>query len=412
MTTTTEVRVKLRTPHGAQARFVYSKAKRKVIRAGRRSGKTTGVGIVAVEYFLAGKRVLYGAPTNDQVERFWSEVKRSMAEALDARLFYRNETRHIIELPGTEQRIRAKTAWNADSLRGDYADLLILDEWQLMNEEAWELVGAPMLLDNNGDAIFIYTPPSLRSRSASKARDPRHAAKLFAAAELETSGRWEVFHFTSADNPHISREALDEITSDMTALAYRQEIMAEDVDKVPGALWEPDVFTYAEPPEEGLTRVEVGVDPAGGSGGDEVGIIIAGERDRQGWVLGDWSGHYSSDVWARKVVAAYHEFQADRVVVEKNFGGDMVKSVIRTVDRTIPIKEVTASRGKAVRAEPVAALYEQGKVHHAHPFRELQDQLCTWTPEGRVSPDRMDALVWVLSDLMVNRGRPNVRWLE
>ena len=103
----------------------------------------------------------------------------------------------MIERPGSDQRIRAKTAWNADTLRGDYADLLILDEWQLMNEEAWEVVGAPMLLDNNGDAVFIYTPPSLHSRSTSKARDPRHAAKLFQRAQADTTGRWEVFHFTS-----------------------------------------------------------------------------------------------------------------------------------------------------------------------------------------------------------------------
>jgi hypothetical protein len=94
-----------------------------------------------------------------------------------------------------------------------------------------------MLLDNNGDAVFIYTPPSLHSRGTSKARDPRHAAKLFQRAQADTTGRWEVFHFTSHDNPHISDISLAEVAADMTHLAYRQEILAEDVEEAPGALW-------------------------------------------------------------------------------------------------------------------------------------------------------------------------------
>jgi len=181
VTTTTrpEYIVHLRRPHASQQGFIDSNAKRKVIRAGRRSGKTVGIAIKATKEFLAGRRILYAAPTQEQVDRFWEEVKRALADPIEANVYYKNETRHLIEIPGTEQRIRAKTAWNADTLRGDYADLLILDEWQLMDEDAWEFVGAPMLLDHNGDAVFIYTPPSLRSRSVTKARDPRHAAKLF-----------------------------------------------------------------------------------------------------------------------------------------------------------------------------------------------------------------------------------------
>ena len=157
-------------PHLKQREFIDSPAKRKVVRAGRRGGKTVGMAIISIEKFLEGKRVLYAAPTQDQIDRFWTEVTKALQEPIDAGAYYKNETRHIIELRGTEQRVRAKTAFNADTLRGDYADVLILDEYQLMDETAWTEVGAPMLLDNNGDAIFIYTPPSLRSRSMSKAR--------------------------------------------------------------------------------------------------------------------------------------------------------------------------------------------------------------------------------------------------
>ena len=178
------VDIHLPRPHPKQAAFINSPAKRKVIRAGRRGGKTVGIGVYAVQRFLAGRRVLYAAPTSEQIQRFWVTVTRALASGVDKKALYKNESEHILERRGTEQRIRAKTAWNADSLRGDYADELLLDEWQLMNEDAWGVVGAPMLLDNNGNATFIYTPPSLRSRSASKADDPQHAAKLFKKAQL------------------------------------------------------------------------------------------------------------------------------------------------------------------------------------------------------------------------------------
>ena len=183
MTTTlspaTTYKVTLRRPHDQQQAFIDSAAKRIIVRAGRRGGKTVGIAIRAVRAFLEGQRVLYAAPTQDQVDAFWYEVKRSLIEPITAGVYYKNESLHIVEVPMTKQRIRAKTAWNADTLRGDYADLLILDEYQLMDEQVWNSVGAPMLFDNDGTAVFIYTPPSLRSRSVTKARDPLHAAKMF-----------------------------------------------------------------------------------------------------------------------------------------------------------------------------------------------------------------------------------------
>ncbi|MBI3895660.1 MAG: hypothetical protein HY313_06985 [Acidobacteria bacterium] len=137
-----DCRVRLRRPHEKQKQFIRSQAKRKIIRAGRRGGKTTGVAILAVERFLAGWHILYAAPTDEQIDKFWREVKCSLAETIAAGVFQKNETEHIIERLGTDQRIKAKTAWNADTLRGDYADLLILDEWQLMAEETWKEGGA------------------------------------------------------------------------------------------------------------------------------------------------------------------------------------------------------------------------------------------------------------------------------
>lgn len=400
--------VHLREPHAKQQLFIDSPAKRKVIRAGRRGGKTTGIAIYAGRKFLEGRRILYGAPTEDQVETFWWEIKTAFQDAIDAGHVYKNETKHVLEIAGTKTRIRAKTAWNADTLRGDYADLLILDEFQLMHEDAWGVVGAPMLMDNNGDAVFIYTPPSLHSRARTKAGDPQHAANLYKKAATDETGRWEAFHFTSYDNPHISAEAVAEITSDMSEASFKREILAEDSDETAGALWtrpllERTRIATAFAPT--MARIVVGVDPPGSSM-TECGIMVAGiDASGQGYVLEDCSLFGTPGEWSAAVVGAYHRWQADRVVGEKNYGGDMVENTVLTAEggKGVSYKGVTATRGKAVRAEPITAQYEQNKAHHVGVFPHLENELCNWIPNmGMPSPNRLDALVWALTELMLD----------
>lgn len=403
-----EAQVRLRRPHGRQEAFVASQAKRIIVRAGRRGGKTVGIAIRALRRWLAGQRVLYAAPTQDQVDTFWWEVVRSLSDPIDQGILYKNESKHLVEVPGTKRRIRAKTAWNADTLRGDYADLLILDEWQMMDEQAWELVGAPMLLDNDGDAVFIYTPPSLRSRSVTKARDPRHASKLFKAAEADLSGRWEVHSFPSHENPHISRSALEELAGDMSTLGYRQEILAEDLDHVEGALWTMDQLDRDRVQEHpSLVRVVVAIDPSVTSKhtSDEAGIVAMGlGEDGHGYLLRDASLRASPLGWAERAIQVYHDLEADRVVAEVNNGGDMVELTLRTVDHTIPYKSLTASRGKQTRAEPVAAACERGHIHHVGRYHELEDELVTWV-SGMASPNRLDAYVWAATELGLVKHR-------
>lgn len=408
---TNEFTVRLPVLHPKQTAILDSPAKRKVIRAGRRFGKTWVAADIAVEEWLKGRRILYTAPTGEQTERFWFLVKDFLGELFDHSAFYKNETEHIIERPNTTNRIRAKTAWNADTLRGDFADLIIFDEWQLTDENAWGLVGAPMLLDNDGDAIFIYTPPSLRSRSVSKAKDPQHAAKLFKrAAEEEkraTAGgvfvRWQTFTGSSFDNPTISRKALEDITGDMTALAYRQEILAEDVDEVPGALWKREVLDRYRikhgPKIEEYDLIVVGVDPSTTSTGDEAGIVVAARKSNDYYVLEDASLQGSPETWASQVAVMFHKYQANYVIAESNQGGEMVKSVINQADPSVTVVLVHASRGKRTRAEPVAVVYEQGRGHHVGSFPNLEDEMALWLP-GDPSPNRMDALVWACTYLL------------
>lgn len=412
--------IHLREPHAKQRLFLESTAKRKIIRAGRRGGKTTGIAILAVEMFAKGRRVLYAAPTADQLSAFWREVKKAVQEPLDAGVYTKNETEHTIDIaPHTRhvvvgqqeipdrmrQRIRAKTAWNAETLRGDYADVLILDEFQLMNEDTWEVVGAPMLLDNNGDAVFIYTPPSLRTAGVTKANDPRHASKLYKRAAADTTGRWLAVHFTSHDNPHISATALQEITQDMTALSYRQEIEAEDVDEVPGALWTRKLLEETRIPEGtqlAFKRIVVGVDPSGSST-TEAGIVAAGiaEIAKQDHlvIIADRSlAAPSPKAWASAAVSLYDELHADRICGERNYGGDMVEMTVRTVNENVSYKDVNATRGKLVRAEPIAALFEKGRAHILGKLALLEDELCSYVP-GNDSPNRMDGMVWAATEL-------------
>jgi phage terminase large subunit-like protein len=201
----------------------------------------------------------------------------------------------------------------------------------------------------------------------------------------------------------------------------RQELHAELLLDVPGALWTREMIERANGgtwklPD--MKRVIVSVDPSGTRGaedqGDWVGIVACGlGSDGFGYVLADRTCKLSPEGWGRAAVKAYHEFKAERLIAERNFGGALVEHVIRTVDRNVSYQEVTASRGKIVRAEPCASLYEQGRVRHAGAFPQLEDQLCAMTSDGYVgdgSPDRADALVWGISQLMVEPQHVATRW--
>jgi phage terminase large subunit-like protein len=194
----------------------------------------------------------------------------------------------------------------------------------------------------------------------------------------------------------------------------RQELDGEVLDDNPGALWQRlqiDALRAAVCPQ--LQRVVIAIDPSGGDDpekNDEVGMIAAGVDERgHGYVFNDLSGLMLPAEWARTAVTAFHANQADRVVAEVNYGGAMVEATIRSVDDSVPYKAVSASRGKMIRAEPVSALYEQGRVHHVGFFAKLEDEMCEYDGKGK-SPNRLDALVWALTELML--GANNTALLD
>lgn len=186
----------------------------------------------------------------------------------------------------------------------------------------------------------------------------------------------------------------------------KQELYAEVISANPHALWSYDVISYTKEYPD-LKRIVVAIDPATTSNddSDETGIIVAGiSYNDIVYILDDISVKASPNSWAKQAIKAYKKYKADRIVGEVNQGGDMVESVIKSRDRSVSYKSVRATRGKTIRAEPVASLYEQSKVIHVGTHSELEDQLCTWEP-SKDSPDRLDALVWAVTELAIKQKR-------
>ena len=196
----------------------------------------------------------------------------------------------------------------------------------------------------------------------------------------------------------------------------QQELYAEIIEAVEGALWTPDLIEDArlsKDTERDLTQIVVAIDPAvtANATSDETGILVVGkDHKNEYYVLEDLSGKYSPDRWAKASINAFYDWGADRIVAEVNNGGDLVERLLRNIDPNVSYRSVRATRGKIVRAEPISSLYEQRRVHHLGYFEELESQMCSYTGEvGQSSPDRLDALVWGLTELSKSRGQVNWR---
>jgi phage terminase large subunit-like protein len=223
---------------------------------------------------------------------------------------------------------------------------------------------------------------------------------------------------TLANAENLSKGALDELISRYAGTELgRQELEGDILADVPGALVKRDQIQYGKPPQrydkagelvDDYQRIVVAIDPAGtyGPDSDETGIMVCGAREELGFVIDDLSGRFSPNVWANRAIQAYTDLKADAIVAETNYGGDMVEATLRSAGFTGRFIKVVASRGKLVRAEPITGKYEQGLIYHTRPFPELEDQLCTYVPPepGKTasdSPDRLDALVWAFTELML-----------
>ena len=291
------------------------------------------------------------------------------------------------------------TTFSADEperLRGPQHDFAWCDElaaWRY--PQAWDMLMFGLRLGEDPRAVVTTTPRPTRLIHALIA-DPK---------VVVTRGR------TGENRANLAPAFLAQIVRRYQGTRLgRQELDAEILDDLPGALWQRGLIEAARVnATPNLQRVVVAIDPAAASHehADETGIIVAGRGENgQGYVLADASGHYAPAQWARVAIAACAAHGADRIVAEVNNGGEMVEATLRMVAPGAPFGAVRASRGKAARAEPVAALYEQGRIHHVGVLAALEDQMCAFTSDfdrsaAGFSPDRVDALVWALSELLV-----------
>ena len=320
------------------------------------------------------------------------------------------------------------TLYSADEperLRGPQHSFLWMDElaaWRRMETFDQAMFGLRL---GKAPKVFISTTPK------PKPLVKRLYARALNAADTEvvmTTGSSERNAMNLA--PGVIEELRDMYGGSQLG---RQELDGVLLEELEGALWSRksiDGHRYAVMPtlldeDFYFTRIVVGVDPAttDKEGSDETGIVVAAlGSDKHAYVLADYSGKYSPEGWGQKVAYAFDKWQADMVVAEVNQGGDMVKFVLHSVDANMPVKMVHASRGKMARAEPVAQKYEQGKVHHVgravtmadgtknegH-LDNLEDQMCTWERlSATYSPDRIDALVWCITELMISGSKPIV----
>ena len=286
----------------------------------------------------------------------------------------------------------AFSAAEPERLRGEQCDAAWVDELASFRyPEAWHQLMLGLRLGTHPRVVVTTTP-----------RPTAIIKKLIAAhtTHVTTGSTFENF-----DN--LAAAFTEEIVSQYDGTRKgRQELYAEILSDAEGALWTSDGIEEhriekAQTPE--MQRLVVAVDPAMtfGESASETGIIVCGKSFQDhGYVLQDASGKLRPDAWARKVIALYHEYEAEKVVAEQNQGGELVRHTIQVYDDTVPVKLVHASKNKQTRAEPVAGVYEQRKIHHVGFFPELESQMVEWEP-GMPSPDRLDAMVWGFTELFI-----------
>lgn len=375
--------------HPAQKAFRDSGAILRGFVGGRGAGKSF---IGAYDLLRRAKPDrLYGAyaPTYKMLQ---DAAMRSFLEIGERLQFIREVNKADMRVTlGNGAEVLFRSLDNPESARGPNLSGAWIDEASLVARDAYSVIIA--CLRQGGEQGWLsatFTPKGMA----------HWTYEVFGMGKPGTA----LFHATTKENPFLPPTFYDAVRAQYTAFLAQQELEGQFIGDLEGALWKREtVERYRVVRAPNLVREVVAIDPAvtSAEGSDETGIAVAGlGEDGDAYVLDDLSLKASPHAWGTAAVEGYRHYQADRIVAEVNNGGDMVELTIRTVDPNASYKAVHASRGKATRAEPIAALYEQGRVHHVGTLPELENQLCQWVP-GDKSPDRLDALVWAITELML-----------
>jgi len=366
--------------------------------AGRGWGKTKCGAMDIIQYCLVNPNVICGviAPTHGDLRKICFQGESGILSVLDKDILaesgYNKSESEITFYNGSK--IIGFPAIEPDRLRGVQFHRVWCDElasWRY--RETFDNLMMALRLGESPKCIITTTP---RPTELVKELAVRSDTKVIKGNTFE-----------NIDNLAPSAIKMLKERYEGTRLG-RQELYAEILEDVEGALFHSTNIEESRievTPE--MQRIVIAVDPAvtANSNSDETGIIVAGRGvDNHFYILDDKSGVFSPDVWIKRAIELYYKFDADRIVCEVNNGGDLIEKLLRIQDVNVPYSSVRATRGKMLRAEPISALYEQGKVHHVGYFKELEEQMCSYTPDTVKSPDRLDALVWGISSLM-NSGK-------
>jgi phage terminase large subunit-like protein len=361
-----------------------------LIQTGRGFGKTR----TAAEYvdrearlMRRGDQVLVAGRTPSDVRTFSLEGPGGLLTH-HPDIVYEPSKRELTWPNGVKGVIRSGA--NPEEFRGYSGRLAWLDEFAAWKypSAAWE--NLMFGVRESDPRIVITTTP--RPIPVMRSIRERKSTVIVTGSSLE-------------NERNLSQRWIEEVVEPLRGTRLgRQEVEGEMIDDAEGALWTRDLLErcrVASAPH--LVRIVGGVDPQGRKGvSRETGIVYAGEGiDGRYYVVEDVSISGTPAEWGDRVVGMYHRLRADRIVGEVNYGGEMVEHTLRTVDQNVSFAEVRATRGKDVRAEPVSALYEKGRVSHVGAFPELEDEMCTWSKNERWSPNRLDALVWALTELAI-----------
>ncbi len=371
-----------------------------LILAGRGFGKTRTGAETIRQWALShqARRIALIGDTQEDVRDIMIEGESGLLaiHSPDERPHYEPSKRRLTWKNGTIA--TAYSAENYEQLRGPQFDHAWIDEFAKFREieKVWQQIHFALRLGPNPRMVITTTPRPL----------PLLQQLVSQAGHEIVLTRGTTFE----NQANLSSTFINTMQQSFSGTRLgAQELLGEIIDVHEGALWTPallDQHRAFEIPE--LKRIIIGIDPAvtHHSESDETGIIVVGLGvNHHAYVLEDLSGRYPAITWGKIVCEAYHRWHADRVVAEVNKGGDLVETLLRSIDPTISYQGVHASRGKYTRAEPIAAFYEQGKVHHARQgLKLLEDQMCKFLPGMSTSPDRVDALVWALTAALLEKA--------
>jgi phage terminase large subunit-like protein len=383
---------------------LFKKNRTVLAEGGGRSGKTTAI----VRYIIL--RALKFPGTDHLIGRFrFSHCKQSICfqtfpklaeiEGLNYNSFL-NKSDWFYDFPnGSKIWIGGfDSKERTEKILGNEFSTIYLNESSQIDFNTYEMIlsrlnpsqGVPgkMLIDLNPSSINHWVYRLFHSRK-------------FPDGRPVPEDDFKFIKINPADNPHVSPDYIS--TLQTMSAAKRLRFLEGEYSTDSGSLWKRDWISYGQ--ADRYERIVIGVDPSGTVGGDEVGIIVCAKSGNEFFVLDDRSLHGTPAQWAAEVAAAYNEHRADLVIAEKNYGGDMVLHTLQTAQRNINVRLVTSSRGKLIRAEPISALYEHGRVKHRIPFYDLENEYCTYDgKEVTASPNRLDAAVFALTELAGSSG--------